>query len=440
MTNILSAGISYDFLSVPIITDKISPYFYRTSHSAVTQEIYNNNEPKAYTCSNSYSLAEIKDLRTILVKIIHYTCKGEYLTSQIQYRYGYSQRILYANIRDLEEPTSSLIKNTFDLNKTSYKGAPIEIIEYKERKWKLCLKGSVKSYMKGDLTLSFPEPHYSIDVEDKEFFRMRSCIYDISLFPSNIKWTQNFNRPCYFLNNIEVTSSTFDSNSLQVFLNQKVISDNLSKLIIEYNGTKDRVIQKERSAGSVNNSLKTKVLTDFVNMLFDCTIKLFYINTSYDWSWSDLNYELFWNLAMYVMQTVKPFKDGVDWMERLKTEYLKYKVCKKLYNEAQKGLDKYLREHTYTKVGEKSERYRFPKVMKKSDREAFKLKYKSTKQKEIEDKEVLSEKNKTHKKEDKAKLKKSVVKYRNKGMKLKEISEETGYSITTIKRILKEVK
>ena len=109
---------------------------------------------------------------------------------------------------------------------------------------------------------------------------------------------------------------------------------------------------------------------------------MFYINTSYGWKYEDLDYDLIWNLALYVLQIVKPFKDGIDWLEGVTTAKVRYLLCKKLFN-IKDGVDVYLIKRAKQNSELTHEKTLYAKESTDHDKFVFKMDNPSEKQKEL---------------------------------------------------------
>ena len=328
--------------------------------------------------------------RKHITKITHIELEsGEYLRSEIEYHWSYKHKILidYPNIYNSEE-YSWLIKS-YEQGDTVTKGIQV----FKE----IAQDGSINKTRRrrqkkteyitiaDDICLNLPQPHYSLDDQDNEFFRCRCCKFDLRALPGlkseNIHWTQQQLRPALYINSID-TTTRFDCNSLLVYINARSVR---SMLIKHIHGAVDAKDKQEKATH----------IKQFVNVLFQYTLLLFYINTSWGWKFEEINYDSMWNLAMYLLCVIQPFtvnepNSPYDWLP-CKQSWVMYLFQKEVYG-LNRGIKLTFRD---SKLLRKETRYMFPKETTKLTKEMFKLEFKTPCQERKEKKELaLREKKK----------------------------------------------
>ena len=334
---------------------------------------------------------------------------GNYIKTQEISHYSWSRNLIYNNIDIYSSDEFLGLRSTFENHYTKYNGAVVEFKLYKEKTFKVYRNTKTNvAPIHGKIILYLERPTYSYNKEDKNYFRMRSCHYDPQAFPCMPMWVQILNRPCHYVSNVDTSQNVFDENTVYVYMKQDMMKRKLYDLILEINTAKSRVKQYEHHDGTVNSSVKNEKLREFITTLFDYSIKLFYINTSYGWNYSDLNYELIWNLALYILETVKPFKDGIDWLEGVQTARVRYMLEKRLYN-IKDGVDVYLMKRAVVNSVILHEQNMFPKESSEHDKFTFKVNNPSKKQNEIIERNKTKEENKL--------AKKKVILERNKQIK-----------------------
>ena len=312
--------------------------------------------------------------RKHITKITHieYT-NGDYVRSEIEYHWSYKQKILvdYPNIFQSEE-YSWLVKS-YEQGDTVTRGIQVfkETIQEGEpvKTSKTPRKKAEYITIADDISLNLPQPHYSVDDSDNEYFRCRCCNFDLRALPGlkseKIHWRQQQLRPALYINSID-TTTRFDCNSLLVYLDASTIR---SLLIKHIHGAVDAKDKKTKD-------LHTK---GFVNVLFQYTLLLYYINTSWGWKLEEISYDNMWNLAMYILCVIQPFtlnepESPYDWLP-YKKSWIVYLFQKEVYG-LNRGLKITFRDRV-SKLLRKGTRYMFPKGTSKLKKEMFKLEFRT---------------------------------------------------------------
>ena len=277
-----------------------------------------------------------------VIKYIHVVGdSGEYIKTQIISHMSWSRKLDYDNIDIYSDDKYLGLRTSFEHGDSFFESAQVEIKNYKEKTFRVYRSNTTKVPVHGAIMIDLPEIHYSYNPNDKCYFRIRECKYNPQAFPCSVSWVQIQNRSAHYVNNVDTSQEQFDENSVYVYLNQQKMKEKLYELILEINTAKSKIDLQTKSYGVVSTSLKTNKLNEFITTLFDYSIKLFYINTSYGWKYEDLDYELIWNLALYILQIIKPFKDEDNWLEGVTTARVRFLLCKKLFN-IKDGVDSYL--------------------------------------------------------------------------------------------------
>lgn len=318
-----------------------------------------------------------------VIKYIHVVDdSGEYIKTQIISHMSWSRKLDYENIDIYSDEKYLGLRTSFEHGDSFFESAQVEIKNYKEKTFRVYRSNTTKVPVHGVIIIDLPEIHYSYNPNDKCYFRMRECKYDPQAFPCSVSWVQIQNRSAHYVDNVDTSQEQFDENSIYVYLNQHKMKEKLYELILDINTAKSKIDLHEKHYGVVSTRLKTNKLNEFITTLFDYSIKLFYINTSYGWKYEDLDYELIWNLALYILQTVKPFKDGVDWLEGVTTAKVRYLLCKKLFN-IKEGVDVYLIKRAKQNSEITHEKTLYAKESTDHDKFVFKMDNPSEKQKEL---------------------------------------------------------
>lgn len=318
-----------------------------------------------------------------VIKYIHVVDdSGEYIKTQIISHMSWSRKLDYENIDIYSDEKYLGLRTSFEHGDSFFESAQVEIKNYKEKTFRVYRSNTTKVPVHGVIIIDLPEIHYSYNPNDKCYFRMRECKYDPQAFPCSVSWVQIQNRSAHYVDNVDTSQEQFDENSIYVYLNQHKMKEKLYELILDINTAKSKIDLHEKHYGVVSTRLKTNKLNEFITTLFDYSIKLFYINTSYGWKYEDLDYELIWNLALYILQTVKPFKDGVDWLEGVTTAKVRYLLCKKLFN-IKEGVDVYLIKRAKQNSEITHEKILYAKESTDHDKFVFKMDNPSEKQKEL---------------------------------------------------------
>lgn len=372
-----------------------------------------------------------------VIKYIHVVDdSGEYIKTQIISHMSWSRKLDYENIDIYSDEKYLGLRTSFEHGDSFFESAQVEIKNYKEKTFRVYRSNTTRVPVHGTIIIDLPEIHYSYNRNDKCYFRMRECKYDPQAFPCSVSWVQIQNRSAHYVDNVDTSSDKFDENSVYVYLNQTKMKEKLYELILEINTAKSKVDSQIKSYGVVSTNLKTNKLNEFITTLFDYSIKLFYINTSYGWKYEDLDYDLIWNLALYILQIVRPFKDGVDWLEGVTTAKVRYLLCKKLFN-IKEGVDVYLIKRAKQNSELTHEKTLYAKESTDHDKFVFKMDNPSKKQTEIIERNKL--------KEEVAKKKKEVLLERNKlikemytqGKSVFLISNKFHISIPMVYKVLK---
>lgn len=318
-----------------------------------------------------------------VIKYIHVVDdSGEYIKTQIISHMSWSRKLDYENIDIYSDEKYLGLRTSFEHGDSFFESAQVEIKNYKEKTFRVYRSNTTKVPVHGVIIIDLPEIHYSYNPNDKCYFRMRECKYDPQAFPCSVSWVQIQNRSAHYVDNVDTSQEQFDENSIYVYLNQHKMKEKLYELILDINTAKSKIDLHEKHYGVVSTRLKTNKLNEFITTLFDYSIKLFYINTSYGWKYEDLDYELIWNLALYILQTVKPFKDGVDWLEGVTTAKVRYLLCKKLFN-IKEGVDVYLIKRAKQNSEITHEKTLYTKESTDHDKFVFKMDNPSEKHKEL---------------------------------------------------------
>lgn len=318
-----------------------------------------------------------------VIKYIHVVDdSGEYIKTQVVSHMSWSRKLDYENIDIYSDDKYLGLRNSFEHRDSFFESAQVEIKNYKEKTFRVYRSDTTKVSVHGAIMIDLPEIHYSYNPNDKCYFRIRECKYNPQAFPCSVSWVQIQNRSAHYVNNVDTSQEQFDENSVYVYLNQQKMKEKLYELILEINAAKSKTDLQTKSYGVVSTSLKTNKLNEFITALFDYSIKLFYINTSYGWKYEDLDYELIWNLALYILQTVKPFKDEDNWLEGVTTARVRFLLCKKLFN-IKEGVDSYLIKRATTNSERIHEKTLFAQGSSDHDKFAFKMDNPSEKQKAL---------------------------------------------------------
>ena len=350
-----------------------------------------------------------------ITQVIHYeTPEGKYDGTNIAYRWSYRYTWIFTNTNIYEDEEFSWLVNSYEKRLSVIRGAHIYYYSLpKAKRFKntrpvpqavnVCTHAN-------NIIITLEEPHYTYDEDDNEYFRFRSCRYNINLFPNlknGIHWTQDQLRPCRYVESYD-ESASFDCNTYHVYFDIKKVKNEFTEHV-------KNIVYCD--AGN-----RKKHVRDFVRSLYNYTMWLYYINTSWGWKFEEMNYENLWNLAMYILNIVKPFEPGSEtkenWLPFVKVSYVRYLFEKRVYNGCTKGL-----KFEYSELSKKLPkvtRYYFPKDYDKFSREMFKLQYLSgPAQKRLE-------RNMT------------IKKLNSQGLSVRKIAKELDCSPMTVSRVLKK--
>lgn len=314
--------------------------------------------------------------RKHILNIIHYENKGSYVITQVVYRFSWQYLKRYDNINIFESEEYHWLIDNYKLHNNIVKGVHVYYKEYEEKDKQTKRKDETLS-ISDEIFINLPEVHYVNDNSDKEFFRMRSISYN---YIGQVHWIQNQVRPALYINSIDTTHDSngirFDGNSIFMRININKAHANLANDI--------RIVN-----GSVYEN-KNQLIDRFVGHWFSYTMMLYYINVSHGWKFEDIDYDIIWNLGMYLLSFAKPFVEK-DWIKGVKISHIRFLFERRLFNELSKGIKHYYLKLAKSKLIIKNTRYAFPSNMSKLNRELFKARYikpKTVKQ------EMLSRRNK----------------------------------------------
>lgn len=314
--------------------------------------------------------------RKHILNIIHYENKGSYVITQVVYRFSWQYLKRYDNINIFESEEYHWLIDNYKLHNNIVKGVHVYYKEYEEKDKQTKRKDETLS-ISDEIFINLPEVHYVNDNSDKEFFRMRSISYN---YIGQVHWIQNQVRPALYINSIDTTHDSngirFDGNSIFMRININKAHANLANDI--------RIVN-----GAVYEN-KNQLIDRFVGHWFSYTMMLYYINVSHGWKFEDIDYDIIWNLGMYLLSFAKPFVEK-DWIKGVKISHIRFLFERRLYNELSKGIKHYYLKLAKSKLIIKNTRYAFPSSMSKLNRELFKARY--TKPKTIKQ-EKLSIRNK----------------------------------------------
>lgn len=314
--------------------------------------------------------------RKHILNIIHYENKGSYVITQVVYRFSWQYLKRYDNINIFESEEYHWLIDNYKLHNNIVKGVHVYYKEYEEKDKQTKRKDETLS-ISDEIFINLPEVHYVNDNSDKEFFRMRSISYN---YIGQVHWIQNQVRPALYINSIDTTHDSngirFDGNSIFMRININKAHANLANDI--------RIVN-----GAVYEN-KNQLIDRFVGHWFSYTMMLYYINVSHGWKFEDIDYDIIWNLGMYLLSFAKPFVEK-DWIKGVKISHIRFLFERRLFNELSKGIKHYYLKLAKSKLIIKNTRYAFPSSMSKLNRELFKARY--TKPKTIKQ-EKLSRRNK----------------------------------------------
>lgn len=298
--------------------------------------------------------------RKHLLNIIHYENKGSYVITQVVYRFSWQYLKRYDNINIFESEEYHWLINNYKLHNNIVKGVHVYYKEYEEKDKQTKRKDETLS-ISDEIFIDLPEVHYVDDSSDKEFFRMRSISYN---YIGQVHWIQNQVRPALYINSIDTTHNSngirFDGNSIFMRININKAHANLANDI--------RIVN-----GAVYEN-KNQLIDRFVGHWFSYTMMLYYINVSHGWKFEDIDYDIIWNLGMYLLSFAKPFVEK-DWIKGVKISHIRFLFERRLYNELSKGIKHYYLKLAKSKLIIKNTRYAFPSSMSKLNRELFKARY-----------------------------------------------------------------
>ena len=318
----------------------------------------------------------VRAKRKHILNIIHYENKGSYVITQVVYRFSWQYLKRYDNINIFESEEYHWLIDNYKLHNNIVKGVHVYYKEYEEKDKQTKRKDETLS-ISDEIFINLPEVHYVDDNSDKEFFRMRSISYN---YIGQVHWIQNQVRPALYINSIDTTHDSngirFDGNSIFMRININKAHDNLANDI--------RIVN-----GAVYEN-KNQLIDRFVGHWFSYTMMLYYINVSHGWKFEDIDYDIIWNLGMYLLSFAKPFVEK-DWIKGVKISHIRFLFERRLYNELSKGIKHYYLKLAKSKLIIKNTRYAFPSSMSKLNRELFKARY--TKPKTV-NQEMLSRRNK----------------------------------------------
>lgn len=298
--------------------------------------------------------------RKHLLNIIHYENKGSYVITQVVYRFSWQYLKRYDNINIFESEEYHWLINNYKLHNNIVKGVHVYYKEYEEKDKQTKRKDETLS-ISDEIFIDLPEVHYVDDSSDKEFFRMRSISYN---YIGQVHWIQNQVRPALYINSIDTTHDSngirFDGNSIFMRININKAHANLANDI--------RIVN-----GAVYEN-KNQLIDRFVGHWFSYTMMLYYINVSHGWKFEDIDYDIIWNLGMYLLSFAKPFVEK-DWIKGVKISHIRFLFERRLYNELSKGIKHYYLKLAKSKLIIKNTRYAFPSSMSKLNRKLFKARY-----------------------------------------------------------------
>lgn len=314
--------------------------------------------------------------RKHLLNIIHYENKGSYVITQVVYRFSWQYLKRYDNINIFESEEYHWLIDNYKLHNNIVKGVHVYYKEYEEKDKQTKRKDETLS-ISDEIFINLPEVHYVDDASDKEFFRMRSISYN---YIGQVHWIQNQVRPALYINSIDTTHDSngirFDGNSIFMRININKAHANLANDI--------RIVN-----GAVYEN-KNQLIDRFVGHWFSYTMMLYYINVSHGWKFEDIDYDVIWNLGMYLLSFAKPFVEK-DWIKGVKISHIRFLFERRLFNELSKGIKHYYLKLAKSKLIIKNTRYAFPNSMSKLNRELFKARYTKPK---TANQEMLSRRNK----------------------------------------------
>lgn len=310
-----------------------------------------------------------KGKRKHILKIIHYEYHGYFIT-QIRYTLSWTHKTRYENVNIFNSSEYNWLVNSYNNRDTLARGAEVEYIEVDEKtKNPVKRKKEEPIRIADEIYIDLPESHYTIDPDDKEYFRMRNVVYNpadfgnlheshIGHFNASVSWTQNPGRPGLYINSID-TTARFDADSILMFIHAKELKELLYNDIVNIN---------------IGDPKKKKdYVRIFVERLFNHTMMLYYINwCDPDWDLTEITYQKAWNLAMYILAQLKPFTKEFDWLPGVKISYVRWMFERKMKNELDKGLKHYFLKLAHSKLVTKETRYRFPFYYSELDKIAFK--------------------------------------------------------------------
>lgn len=353
-----------------------------------------------------------------ITRVIHYfKPSGEYDGSNIAYHISYNPRWRYTNTNIFNDQEYSWLQPSFKKKSEYIRGARVYYVTLSDKVDKAKIKryyrerSSDIDTLAHNQVINLEQPHYSIDFDDTEFFRMRTCYtFDVNFFPTWTTpwWTQIQHRPCLYIDSMN-EDCVFDSNTYYVYLN-------INHIRAEFIDIIQNIVYGD-------NSKKKEYTKRFAYTLYIYTMWLYYINVSHGWKFEDINYEMMWNLALYLLVIVKPFNpdpsSDTNWLPFVKVSYVRYLFERRVWNGCLKGMAVEYRD--LSKKLLKSTRYCFPDEMPILNQEVYKLAHRTPK------KEGILERNK------------QIKELRNQGKTYDEISEILGCAFNTVRRALKQL-
>ena len=301
-----------------------------------------------------------------IISIEHYEVDNVYEKSLIKYHWTREKKLRFEHINIFNDTEYNYFIKSYQNRDTIYRGV---IISYatpviKEHTDKSSPRN--KQLTIGDeIIIELDQPHYAIDNNDHNWFRISNCEFHDQVFPTRqIHWVQQWNRPALFINSIDCTRR-FDSNSLFVYIRKSKVKKDLKSMFRAINFGKlekaDKLDQERR----------------FARIWYTYTLLLWYIN----WSWSDewhvkkLNYETFLNLGYYLLWNIDFFDSKKeDCMMGVRQSYIEFLFMKELWNDCRRGIKHTFRDKVSKSI-QKETRYMFPEGTSKLQKDMFKYQH-----------------------------------------------------------------
>lgn len=345
-----------------------------------------------------------------IISLMHLEENDCYIGTNVTYRLSHQKILRYENVNIYENEEYKQFIKSYENRDTVFKTVLIYYGHPQYPSSKTKQKKQQDISIADDFVIELEQPHYSINTDDNEFFRRRNCQFIDTLFTTReMHWVQKQNRPALYVGSID-TTRRFDCNSLFVYISKNKVQKYLRNRMVNINH------------GHLGRTELLAEVKKFVQLWYEYTMLLWYINWSWDESWhpKEITYEKAINLGYYLLANVGVFTKEEDWFVGVKHTYVLYLFKKFLWNDCHRGIKSTYRRIATSRL-EKETRYMFPKEFSKLKRVMFKEEFKSPGQ---EKKRTILERNKT------------IRSMHSQGKSVRQIAKEVGCSIFTVSRAI----